>query len=222
MTRDWETHVYFEHRPLTAPLVEGLLERLAAAGLHLGAPPGEAYPALVGFHLGGARPCVAVTDVEHLLRSREPPVGPGYGVLPLAIAADGLPGEHHAFLTFARPDRATDLDGLTLVVDGALFRHDEPTALDAAYAWFVLLCEALPLVYGWADWETATFLVAAPSRRDVRSGRLPRLMRFNAVRGELESVLAEPEVAARVRRPRRLAHGGVAFELARDPGAAPA
>jgi hypothetical protein len=179
--RDWESHVYFEHRPLTPALVEDVLRRLAGAGLRLGAPAGEDFPALRGFRLDGSGPVVIDAEIDELLRSRPPPVGSGYGVLPLLVQRPGLSGEGFASLTFARPDPATGLDGATLVVDGALFRSDEETALEAAFAWFGVLCESLDAAYGWADWETASFLVAAPSRREVRAGSLPRLMRFNAL-----------------------------------------
>ena len=202
MGRDWEAHVYFEHRPLTAALLTRLLARLAGAGLRLGAPPDERYPALSGFRLQGSRPAVVAEDLETLLRGKEPPVGAGYGIMPFLVEHPAFSGDSHAFLTFARPDPSTRLDGATLVVDGAAFRPDEATALDTAFEWFALLCDALAAVYAWADWETATFLVAAPSRRDVRAGRIPRLMRFNAIRRDGQAAVdgAALDRTARVRR----------------------
>jgi hypothetical protein len=216
MTRDFEIHVYFEHRPLTAELVDALLAGLAAAGLDLGAPEPDAYPALAGFAAtdsGAGR--AAAQDLETLLRSKEPPVGAGYGILPLRTPPSGDAGAQ-AFLTFSRPDPSTGLDGVSLVVDGAAFLRDEPAALDAAFEWFAVLCCRLDVLYGWADWETATFLVAAPSRRDVRAGALPRLLRFNAVGPGLAAAVDLPAIESSARRYRRLANGVVLFEAGHE------
>src|SRR5262249_55236380 len=149
-----------------------------------------ALPALLGLRTGEALTDAALEDV---LRDRKPPVGPGYGVMPLWLRrAEGLDGA--AFFSFGRPDRGTGLDRVMLVLDGELFQGDEPVALDAAFALFALLCAELDAVYGWSDWETATFLEAAPTARDVRAGTLPRLLRFNALPLAMLARLEAPEL----------------------------
>ena len=194
-------------------MIQDLLDALAAAGLALGAPASERFPALDAFEWVAGTPRLRVEDVETLLRSKEPPVGAGYGVLPLRVTRAGL-AEQPAFLSFGRPDPSTGLDALSLIVDGALFREDEAHALDVAFDWLVLLCVQFPVLYGWADWETATFLQAAPSRRDVRSGSVPRLMRFNAF---APSLLHHARSAATAdgTRTRRLASGMLICERPR-------
>lgn len=189
MSRDWETHVYFEHRPLTPVLLAAVLAGLGASGISPDRAGAARYPALASLDGGTA------AELEDLLRSREPPVGPGYGVLPCRVRRPALP-EAEAFLTFSRPDPITGLDGVILAVDGGCFGDDTGTALDAASDWLFALCRALDATYGWADWETASFLVAAPSRRDVRAGRLPRRMRLNAL-GPALAHLAPDEVTGR-------------------------
>ena len=196
-------------------MIQELVGALASAGLVLGAAPGERFPALDAFEWVAGTPRLVIEDVETLLRSKEPPVGAGYGILPLRVTRAN-PAEHPAFLSFGRPDPSTGLDALSLIVDGALFREDEARALDLAFDWFVLLCDQLPVLYGWADWETATFLEAAPSRRDVRSGSMPRLMRFNAFAPSLLHH-APSTATANVTRIRRVASGTLVCERARAP-----
>lgn len=220
MTRDFELHIYFEHQPLTDRLIDALLEDLAAAGLHLGSPADHAYPALAGFSkTDTGRYRASTGDLEIYLRSKEPPVGAGYGVLPFRITVPELP-DAQAFLTFSRPDSSTGLDGVSLIVDGAASARHQPAALDAAFRWFASLCARLPVAYGWGDWETATVLVAAPSRRDVRAGVLPRLLRFNAIGPALSGAVDLAKAEATALRFDRLPNGVVLFEAGRDLPAA--
>jgi hypothetical protein len=65
------------------------------------------------------------------------------------------------------------------VVDGSVARGDERRGPASAPAWLSALAGAVGAVYGWADWETATFLVAAPMRRDIAAGTIGRLFRVN-------------------------------------------
>jgi len=216
MTRDFELHIYFEHEPLTGRLVDALLDDLAVDGLHLGGPTAAAYPAFAGISGTGApSDNASAEDLEMLLRSKQPPVGAGYGVLPFSISIPEL-HDAQAFLTFSRPDGATGLDGVSLIVDGAAFARHQPAALDAAFRWFASLCSRLAAVYGWGDWETATFLVAAPSRRDIRAGVLPRLLRFNAIGPSLFGAVDLAAAEATAPRFRRLVNGVVLFEAGRD------
>jgi hypothetical protein len=211
MGRDWEINVYIEHRPLTAALLDPLFRNLARAGLMVGAPDAEKYPALAGFNLDGPTPTMRFDVLDQLFRSKEPPVGAAYGIIPLQASGVG-PGISAVHLSFARPDPVTGLDGVNMVIDGALFRADEDVALDAAFEWFAILSGHLDAVYGWADWETATFLVAAPSRRDIRSGSVPRLLRFNALGPSLHTVVDVGTIERSATRFRRLATGTVLFE----------
>ena len=177
MSQDWEQQLFFPHGPLTAALLDVLFTRLAAAGLFLDLPATE-YPALA---LAGpdGRTRLEPPALEDLLRSRQPPVGPGYGVLPLRVHSEGAAPGVPAFLTFGRPHRASGLDSVTLAVDGAAAHGDHERGPAPALDWLTALAQPLAAVYGWADWETATFLVAAPMRRDILSGTIRRLFRWN-------------------------------------------
>jgi hypothetical protein len=213
MGRDWEIHVYYEHAPLTPAGVQSLLAILEAGGLTLDSDADSAYPTLPVLLRWRAGEVPSGEVLEDLLRVRPPPLGPGYGVVPLrACLADGPGGA--AFLSFGRPDRVTGLDRLMLVLDGALFQRDEPAALGTAFDLFVRLCADLEAVYGWSDWETATFLEAAPTARDVRAGVLPRLLRFNALNPTLLARLEARDLYARTPRVQRLPSGMLVFERA--------
>ena len=117
-----------------------------------------------------------------------------------------------AFLTFGRPDAETSLDSVSLIVDGGLFRGDQVGALDAAFDWFAALGELLDVVYGWGDWETAVMFDAPPTRRDVRAGRVPRLLRFNAFGAALLSAVDLDALVAHATRVRRLPGGALLVE----------
>jgi hypothetical protein len=204
-------HVYYEHAPLSAAGMRPLLTALESAGLTLDADASDAFPALPLLLRLRAGETPADAALEDLLRDRAPPLGPGYGVVPLRLnRAEGLDGA--AFLSFGRPDRATGLDRVMLVLDGALFQTDEWAALDVGFDLFALVCAELDAVYGWSDWETATFLEAAPTARDVRAGSLPRLLRFNALTPAMLDRLEAPDLCGRLPRSRRLPSGVLVFE----------
>lgn len=212
MSRDWETHLYSEPRPLTAARVEGLLARLAAANLPLYLDGADRFPVRDAFVVDDGPPRLRDVDVEDLLRSRPPPRGNGYGVLPLRVARPELPAGCDAFLRFGVTDAGSGLEITSLAVDGALFAPDEAPALDAAFEWLALLSADSALVYGWADWETAVFLQAAPSRREARAGLLPRLMRFNALGPDFLRSLDRAALRAQAERWRTLPDGTVLFQ----------
>lgn len=213
MSRDWETHLYGASRPLTAGRLERLLARLAAAGLPLYLDGADRFPARDAFLRGGDLPRLREVDVEELLRSRPPPRGNGYGVLPLRVNLPEAPGGYDAFLRFGAADAATGLEITSLAVDGALFAANEARAMDVAFQWLALLAEeSAPLVYGWAHWETAVFLEAAPSRREVSTGVLPRLMRFNALGLDFLPSLDRAALQAEAERWRMLPDGTALFQ----------
>lgn len=209
MSQDWEQHLYFPHQPLTAARLESVFTRLAITGLHLD-HTAAGYPVLA---LAGpdGRVRLDTAALEDLLRNRRPPVGPGYGVLPLRFHGEG-PGEDcPAYLTFGRTDPASGLDSVTLVVDGAAARGGHEHGPAAALDWLTALAEPLAAVYGWADWETATFLVAAPMRRDVLGGEVRRLFRVNLFGPALLAGGDAERLEAAATHARRLSSGALAF-----------
>jgi len=218
VSRDWELHAYFPHRPLTAVMLGPLLAGLEDAGATLAPDACMGYPALTVLHGWRRSGRLDGIDFEDLLRSRPLPVGAAYGVVPLRLEWSGL-AAGAAYLSFARRDPATDLDSACIVIDAAIFRDYEPAALTHAFALFVSLCTLLHAVYAWSDWETATFLEGSPSRRDLLARRLPRLMRFNAARPGLLGGYDLAAIRARAPRFAETGDGLLVFERPpRDAG----
>lgn len=215
MSRDWELHCYFDHRPLTAAFMERVLARLADEGLAVAWDGPDRFPALAGLtRAPGGAVRLAHPNPELLLRSAPPPVGAGYGVIPLRTTRSGVPRGVPAFFSLARPD-ASGIDSVSLAIDAALFQPDEEAGLDAAFAWLIALCELFTPRYAWGDWETAGFLVATPGRREVQSGQIPRLLRFNAVAPSLAGALKLEDALRDAPRRTTLADGTAVFHATR-------
>lgn len=212
MSRDWEMHVYFEHRPLTAALVAELLDRLADCHMRLDTTSADRFPALDGFD-ATVQPPRLLVDPGPLLRDRQPPVGAGYGVLPLCVALPDAPERWPAFLSFGRPHTATGLDSVSLAVDGAVAVR-EPSGMNALVSAFGALCQTLGVVYGWGDWETATFLVAAPTRVQARRGQITRFFRLNAFSPTLLAQLDADALLAAAHARHRTPDGALIIHLA--------
>ena len=204
MARDWEEHIYFEHQPLSSRTLARLIARLGADGLVPDMGAEASYSALAAIQAEDERLPLGDKQIEAILRTRQPPVGAAYGLLPFRAGRDGLPAAP-VLLSFGRPDVASGLDTVSLVVDGRLFRADEGAALDAAVAWLIALAESVDAVYGWGDWETAVMFEASLTARDVRVGHIPRLLRVNlfgpALLARIDSAGLVDQAGRTVRRP---------------------
>lgn len=189
MGRDFEITSYLPHVELTPRLIRRLFRSLAAAGLRVGAPDRERFPALDGLTPATDGVRVVTNDVETLLRSRTGAVERGYGVIPLLGKVSGVPGRAIGTLQFqARSRRFPELDGVHLRVNDTLLRRpprdDAEDALGpgwrALLGWYAALCEELHVAYGYGDWEEL-FLqsVVPPSRQEILSGTPDLLFRLN-------------------------------------------
>ncbi len=186
MGRDWESQLYFPHVTLTPALLEAVLRRLYAAGL---APvavtaEGDRYPAMAAIAMADGRVIVNAPDVETLLRTKAPPLGPGYGVISLSCAEPWtVAGGIGAFLSFPRPDATTNLDAVLLTTAGEAFRDEAGRTVPEAFArctdWFAALAEELEAIYGWGDWEDISYAVAPPTRPQALAGQSRHLFRLN-------------------------------------------
>lgn len=186
MGRDWESQFYFPQIELTGTVLATLLNRLLDAGLRLepNRPGADQFPAMEAITEQDHRVAVAPVDVERLLRTKPPPLGPGYGVIALRCREPWTgPEGVAAFLSFGRFDLTTGLDSLLFVIDDGAFydrRHRSvPEAFDRCFQWFALLAGHLEATYAWGDWEDIWIAVAPPTRTQAAAGKVGHLFRLN-------------------------------------------
>ncbi len=186
MGRDWESQLYFPHVELTGVRLTALLMRLRAGGLAPTAATrdGTRFPAMSAISTADGRITIAEVDIETLLRTKAPPLGPGYGVITLRCDEPWAgPAGVEAFLSFPRPDPVSGLDAVLLTISGEAF-HDAlgrtaPAAFERSRDWFALLSEELGAIYGWGDWEDISYAVAPPTRPQALAGQVTHLFRLN-------------------------------------------